>query len=144
MHKELGFGPKFVDEGMRVSYPTLPNLAIRRRSQLELLAEEMRVLYVALTRPKEKMILVGTVKDLPKKVTAWAQADFNPELLPDYVLARGRSYLDWIGPAVIRHPSAGVLREKAGLSGETSSRVLGKIDRNGYFRSRRRNPWRRA
>lgn len=67
MHKELGFGPKFVDEGMRVSYPTLPNLAIRRRSQLELLAEEMRVLYVALTRPKEKMILVGTVKDLPKK-----------------------------------------------------------------------------
>lgn len=127
MHKELGFGPKFVDEGMRVSYPTLPNLAIRRRSQLELLAEEMRVLYVALTRPKEKMILVGTVKHLPKKVTAWAQADFNPELLlPDYVLARGRSYLDWIGPAVIRHPSAGVLREKAGLSGETSSRVLGE------------------
>lgn len=125
MHKELGFGPKFVDEGMRVSYPTLPNLAIRRRSQLELLAEEMRVLYVALTRPKEKMILVGTVKDLPKKVAAWAQADFNPELLlPDYVLARGRSYLDWIGPAVIRHPSAGPLRGQAGLPEETSSRAL--------------------
>lgn len=50
MHKELGFGPKYVEEQNRVSYPTLPNLAIRRRSQLELLAEEMRVLYVALTR----------------------------------------------------------------------------------------------
>lgn len=125
MHKELGFGPKFVDEGMRVSYPTLPNLAIRRRSQLELLAEEMRVLYVALTRPKEKMILVGTVKDLPKKVSAWAQADHNPELLlPDYVLARGRSYLDWIGPAVIRHPSATLLREMAGLPVEGNLGVL--------------------
>lgn len=116
MHKELGFGPKYVDEKLRVSYPTLPNLAIRRRSQLELLAEEMRVLYVALTRPKEKMILVGTVKDLLKKVSSWAQADSTFELLlPDYMLARGRSYLDWIGPAIIRHPSAGVLREAAGL-----------------------------
>lgn len=125
MHKELGFGPKFVDEDMRVSYPTLPNLAIRRRSQLELLAEEMRVLYVALTRPKEKMVLVGTVKDLPKKVSAWAQADVYPELLlPDYILARGRSYLDWIGPALIRHSSAEALREKAGLSGRSNSRVL--------------------
>ncbi|WP_245640147.1 UvrD-helicase domain-containing protein [Paenibacillus dakarensis] len=116
MHKELGFGPKYVDEKLRVSYPTLPNLAIRRRSQLELLAEEMRVLYVALTRPKEKLVLVGTVKDLPKKITAWSQADHVLELLlPDYLLARGRSYLDWIGPAIIRHPSAAVLREAAGL-----------------------------
>lgn len=125
MHKELGFGPKFLNEEMRVSYPTLPNLAIRRRAHLELLAEEMRVLYVALTRPKEKMILVGTVKDLPKKVSAWAQADMYPELLlPDYILARGRSYLDWIGPALIRHSSAAALREKCGLAAQSGSRVL--------------------
>lgn len=125
MHKELGFGPKYVDEDIRVSYPTLPNLAIRRRSQLELLAEEMRVLYVALTRPKEKMILIGTMKDLSKKVSVWAQADNHPQLLlPDYLLARGRSYLDWIGPAIIRHPSAGLLREIAGLPGASPSGVL--------------------
>ncbi|WP_152669226.1 UvrD-helicase domain-containing protein [Paenibacillus sp. DMB20] len=117
MHKELGFGPRYVDEQLRVAYPTLPNLAIRRRSQMELLAEEMRVLYVALTRPKEKMILVGTVKNLTQKVSDWIQADGSPELLlPDYMLARGRSYLDWIGPAVIRHPSAALLREAAGAA----------------------------
>lgn len=115
MHKELGFGPKFMDERLRVAYPTLPNLAIRRRSQLELLAEEMRVLYVALTRPKEKMILVGTVKNLAQKAGDWLQADYSSDLLlPDYLLARGRSYMDWIGPAVIRHPSAYVLRQAAG------------------------------
>lgn len=125
MHKELGFGPKYVDESIRVSYPTLPNLAIRRRSQLELLAEEMRVLYVALTRPKEKLVLIGTMKDLAKKASAWAQADSHPELLlPDYLLARGRSYLDWIGPAIIRHPSAGLLRTMAGLTETSSSGVL--------------------
>lgn len=122
MHKELGFGPKFVDTEKRVSYPTLPNLAIRRRSQLELLAEEMRVLYVGLTRPKEKMILIGTVKDLEKKVSSWAQVQSRPELmLPDYLLARGRSYLDWVGPALIRHPAAAKLRELGGLESETAS-----------------------
>ncbi|WP_209847146.1 helicase-exonuclease AddAB subunit AddA [Paenibacillus sediminis] len=124
MHKELGFGPKFVDGQMRVSYPTLPNLAIRRRAQLELLAEEMRVLYVGLTRPKEKMILVATVKDLAKKVASWSQVGQLEQLvLPDDLLARGRSYLDWVGPALIRHPAAHELR-KLGGSGETGSSVL--------------------
>ncbi|GAS83115.1 helicase-exonuclease AddAB subunit AddA [Paenibacillus amylolyticus] len=115
MHKELGFGPRFVDRENRVAYPTLANLAIRRRAQFELLAEEMRVLYVALTRPKEKMILLGTVKDASKKALAWSQVKDSPELaLPDYLLAAGRSYLDWIGPSLMRHPDAAVLRELAG------------------------------
>lgn len=89
MHKELGFGPKYVDESIRVSYPTLPNLAIRRRSQLELLAEEMRVLYVALTRPKEKLVLIGTMKDLAKKLlpgprrTAIRSCCFRTTCLPE-------------------------------------------------------------
>lgn len=114
MHKELGFGPKFVDEEKRVSFPTLPNLAIRRRSQLELLAEEMRVLYVGLTRPKEKLYLIGTIKDVGKKASSWAQVLEQREYtLPDYLLARGRSYIDWVGPALIRHPGAGKLRELA-------------------------------
>ncbi|SEO16750.1 helicase-exonuclease AddAB subunit AddA [Paenibacillus sp. OK076] len=115
MHKELGFGPRFVDRENRVAYPTLANLAIRRRAQFELLAEEMRVLYVALTRPKEKMILVGTVKDVVKKAVAWSQIKDSPErVLPDYLLAAGRSYLDWIGPSLMRHPDAALLRELAG------------------------------
>lgn len=124
MHKELGFGPKFVDADTRVSYPTLPNLAIRRRAQMELLAEEMRVLYVALTRPKDKLVLVSSVKNLVKSVEAWGGAlAAGGEQLPDYLLARGRCYLDWIGPALIRHPSARELRQFAGLP-ETGPAVL--------------------
>ncbi|MEC0091853.1 helicase-exonuclease AddAB subunit AddA [Paenibacillus macquariensis] len=126
MHKDLGFGPKFVDQEMRVSYPTLPNLAIRRRSQQELLAEEMRVLYVGLTRPKEKLILVGTLKDLTKKISSWTQVQSHqPYMLPDYVLSRGRSYLDWIGPALIRHPDAEILRGIGGVAGPTSQVLNG-------------------
>ncbi|MNZ38205.1 ATP-dependent helicase/nuclease subunit A [compost metagenome] len=124
MHKEMGFGPKFVDGNLRVSYPTLPNLAIRRRAQMELLAEEMRVLYVALTRPKDKLILISSVKDLAKSIEVWGGAlEIKEEQLPDYILARGRCYLDWIGPSLIRHPAASELRRFGGLP-DTSSPVL--------------------
>lgn len=116
MHKQLGFGPRFVDEATRVAYPTIANLAIRRKMRLELLAEELRVLYVALTRPKEKMILIGTVNDAEKAINQWGEAlDIDQLLLPDYMVARSRSYLDWIGPAVIRHPAASEWRRYAGL-----------------------------
>ncbi|WMT42385.1 3'-5' exonuclease [Paenibacillus sp. D2_2] len=122
IHKEMGFGPKFIDSELRVSYPTLPNLAIRRRAQMELLAEEMRVLYVALTRPKEKLILVSSVKDLAKSVQNWGGVlEVQDERLPDYVLVRGRCYLDWIGPALIRHAGAVDLRRLGGLPEITSS-----------------------
>lgn len=124
IHKEMGFGPKFIDSELRVSYPTLPNLAIRRRAQMELLAEEMRVLYVALTRPKEKLILVSSVKDLAKSAQNWGGVlEVQEERLPDYVLVRGRCYLDWIGPALIRHAAASELRRFGGLP-ETTSTAL--------------------
>ncbi|MEF3354289.1 helicase-exonuclease AddAB subunit AddA [Paenibacillus sp. GYB006] len=129
MHKELGFGPRFVDEENRVSYPTLASLAIRRRAHAELLAEEMRVLYVALTRPKEKMILIGTVKDAVQKAMNWSQIkNHQALLLPETLLASGRSYMDWIGPAVFRHPDAWHLRALAGLEDEEMGRDLGQPD----------------
>lgn len=122
MHKELGFGPRFVERDTRVSYPTLPYLAINRRTRLELLAEEMRVLYVALTRPRDKMILVGTVRDLPRKIANWSSVQNRDELLlADHLLARGRSYLDWVGPALIRHPAAAILRKLGGSEGTVST-----------------------
>ncbi|GGH26751.1 ATP-dependent helicase/nuclease subunit A [Paenibacillus segetis] len=124
VHKEMGFGPKFVDGDTRVSYPTLPNLAIRRRAGMELLAEEMRVLYVALTRPKDKLVLISSVKNLTKSVEVWAGAlEALEEKLPDFLLARARCYLDWLGPSLIRHPAAAELRRFGGLS-ETSPIVL--------------------
>jgi ATP-dependent helicase/nuclease subunit A len=126
MHKELGFGPRFVERETRVSYPTLPYLAINRRSRLELLAEEMRVLYVGLTRPRDKMILVGTVRDLPRTVSGWTAMQGREELLlADHLLARGRSYLDWVGPALIRHPAAAILRKLAGSEGTVSTALHG-------------------
>ncbi|WP_025692520.1 3'-5' exonuclease, partial [Paenibacillus zanthoxyli] len=128
MHKELGFGPRFLERETRVSYPTLPYLAIGRRSRLELLAEEMRVLYVGVTRPRDKMILVGTVRDLEGKAASWMSSSGGDKtLLPDHLLARGRSYLDWIGPALIRHPGAAILRKIAGKEGAAPVTLRGDL-----------------
>ncbi|WP_409341354.1 helicase-exonuclease AddAB subunit AddA [Paenibacillus sp. MBLB4367] len=116
LHKDLGFGPRYVDTALRVSYPTLPMLAIRRRMRLETLAEEMRVLYVALTRAREKLFLLGTVQSLQKQLERWGrQLSCDTVELPDHELAKARCYLDWLGPALIRHPHAKPLRELGGL-----------------------------
>ncbi|CAI6017977.1 UvrD-helicase domain-containing protein [Cohnella sp. JJ-181] len=101
-HKKLGFGPRMVERVTRIAYPTLPQLAIRRRMKAELLAEEMRVLYVALTRPKEKLILVGTTKNAAGDLDAWRRtAEDASDRLPDHAVAAAGRYLDWLGPASI-------------------------------------------
>jgi len=101
LHKQLGFGPKLVDGELRVSYPTLPYLAVRRRIRMELLAEEMRVLYVAMTRPKEKMVLLGTVANAGQALERWSGGiDRGAGRMPDHRIAAGRRFLDWIMPMV--------------------------------------------
>jgi len=117
LHKELGFGPKFVNSKLRISYPSLPNLAIKKKLRLEMLAEEMRVLYVALTRAREKLILIGSIKSLAEQSLRWSRQLENKEIqLPDYELVRAQCYMDWLGPAIIRLPQAKVVRDKAGLA----------------------------
>ncbi|OQP06953.1 helicase-exonuclease AddAB subunit AddA [Geobacillus sp. 46C-IIa] len=104
LDKELGFAARFVHPQLRISYPTLPLLAIQVKKRLELLAEEMRVLYVALTRAKEKLYLLASVNDADKEIEKWKSiAAESGWLLPDDVRASARSYLDWIGRALIRH-----------------------------------------
>jgi len=116
IHKSLGFGPQAIDPEAGVAYPTLPQLAIRRRLRAEALAEEMRVLYVALTRAKEKLVLVGTAKSLPDRLAAWnAAAAAEGPRLPAHVVFRGASFLDWLMPALLRHPASEPIRAAYGL-----------------------------
>lgn len=111
MDKDLGFAAHFVHPRLRVSYPTVAQLALKRKLELELLAEEMRVLYVALTRAKEKLYLVGTVKKLENEKKRWQSVCTHHDwLLPDYVRASAKCYLDWIGYSLVRHADDSVLR----------------------------------
>ena len=104
LDKEYGFASKYVNAEKRISYPSLPQLAFKRKKKMEMLAEEMRVLYVAMTRAKEKLYLTATLKDAMKKIDQWNDTASNTEwLLKDYERAAVSSYIDWIGPALVRH-----------------------------------------
>ncbi|WP_078381491.1 helicase-exonuclease AddAB subunit AddA [Sutcliffiella halmapala] len=111
LDKELGFGSKYVNARLRITYPTILQLALKRKAKAQLIAEEMRVLYVALTRAKEKLYLVGTVKDFEKSQTQWNEyVTIESWLLPDYARAGVKSYMDWVGPALVRHKDTAELR----------------------------------
>ncbi|MEG6617570.1 helicase-exonuclease AddAB subunit AddA [Peptococcaceae bacterium 1198_IL3148] len=112
LHKELGLGPVFVDAEKRIKYPTVAKLAIENRIKLETLAEEMRILYVALTRARERLIMVGSVNDVTKTVDNWCRVlDYDDIELPDSELAQAKNFLDWVGPAIVRHNDGDVLRK---------------------------------
>ncbi|WP_077211139.1 helicase-exonuclease AddAB subunit AddA [Bacillus dakarensis] len=111
LDKEYGFAAKYVNAEKRISYPSLPQLAFRGKKRLEMLAEEMRVLYVALTRAKEELYLIASVKELEKKLEEWTQQLNSYDwLLKDYDRYSAKSYLDWIGPALVRHRECQQLR----------------------------------
>jgi len=105
-HQDLGLGPDVVDYKLRLAYPSLAKVAIREKLKLETLAEEMRILYVALTRAREKLILTGTVKDAAGTLETWEKIRENSEgtRLAPYDVLRGVKYLDWLGSALTAHP----------------------------------------
>ena len=118
-HDDLGFGPSYIDLEKRISYSTLPKEAIKKKIRLETLSEEMRILYVAFTRAKEKLIITGSTRGVDKTVEKWVQSATveSSKISPAEVL-KGKSYLDWIGMALCQHKDGEVLRERVGASSE--------------------------
>lgn len=113
-HKTLGVGPYVTNPELRFRYPTLARHGISHKLTMETKAEELRVLYVALTRAREKLILVGSVSKLAKKAAQWCQAvDYSGLTLPDALIAGAKNYLDWLCPAVARHDGGMTLRQYA-------------------------------
>lgn len=102
---QFGFATKYIDVEKRFTRPSLFQQAIREKKQGEMLAEEMRVLYVAMTRAKEKLYLLGSVKSVESSAKKWTEGlEGEALLLPEYKRAQAVSYLDWIVPAFLRHP----------------------------------------
>ena len=108
LHPELGMGLDYMDGERRIKSPTIAKKAIARQIDMENLGEELRVLYVALTRAKEKLILTGTKKQAREFVNAQAQIAAlsqagNRSPLPYMARESASGYLDWIVPAVLSY-----------------------------------------
>ena len=104
VHRQLGLGPLIVAPERKLRYPSLPFLALKLLGEAETRAEEMRILYVALTRAREQLILIGSARGLERQMENWRQLlSHCGEQLPPADLTRSRTYLDWLGRALIRH-----------------------------------------
>ena len=103
LHARLGAGLDAVDTDMRTKSPSLLKRVIQKEEMLDSLGEELRVLYVALTRAKEKLIMTGTVKDAGRKLDSYGLTARRKERQLSFTrLVRAGSFLDWILPAMIR------------------------------------------
>ncbi|AHI56776.1 helicase-exonuclease AddAB subunit AddA [Listeria ivanovii] len=106
LDKDYGFASAYRDIEKMIVYPTIMQQAMKQKKMREMIAEEMRVLYVALTRAEEKLILTATVPDFEKTSKQWLQVAKEKEtILPAAIRAKAKCYLDWIGHALIRHIS---------------------------------------
>lgn len=90
---ELGIGCDYVDLENKVKIPSLKRAAIRKKLETDQLGEELRVLYVAMTRAEEKLILTATTGDIEKLLQKYPDADAP---LSGAALESARCYLDWI------------------------------------------------
>lgn len=105
IHSDLGIGTDYIDYRLRVKSPTLLKKIVSKKISIENLGEELRILYVAFTRAKEKLILTGAVKDWDSTLLKLSHtvAQCNLEKLPFSLLSSASTYLDWILPALMRH-----------------------------------------
>lgn len=116
LHPALGIGCDYTDPKLRVRLPLLVKKVISRQIQEENLGEELRVLYVAMTRAKEKLILMGSVKDPEEKLQRWSQEGKGREEHLSYsAIVSASCYLDWVVPALLRHRSGLPILRKLGL-----------------------------
>ena len=100
LHTDLGIGMKYINHEIQVEYDTNAKIAIKNKLAIENISEEMRVLYVALTRAKEKLFITGVSKDYDKQETV-LEKQFKiyekvDEKINPILIKKCNSYLDWI------------------------------------------------
>lgn len=100
LHQDLGIGVKYKDDELQVQYDTLTKEAIKNKMKVETLSEEMRILYVALTRAKEKLIITGRIKEYEKTLAKMQeQVNQYPSengKIEHILVKKYKKYLDWL------------------------------------------------
>lgn len=96
-HKSFGIAPKYINPDERIYKETFPRLALKNVVKVENLSEEMRVLYVAMTRAVDKLILIGTVNKIESKAKRWAKGSTK------YNIYMGETFMDWICSSLYNH-----------------------------------------
>jgi len=117
MHAQLGIGLSCIDTALGSERDTLLRRAIRVRAAREQLAEEVRILYVAMTRARERLILIGDTrkKEMP---ALWTQGNQAASL------RAMRTGLDMVCPMLVQAGASCTIPEEAVAAGESNWRVF--------------------
>ena len=111
----LGIGTKLYEEGTSCRYDSLMKNAVSVEKKRDEISEELRVYYVALTRAKEKLILLMTEKDLDSRLDKLGSNLGENEKMDSFSVNDAKSASDWFLSCALRHPDGAKLRERAGL-----------------------------
>ena len=101
-HRELGAGLSVMDGERKIRYPSAARSAIRQRLNREMLSEEMRILYVAMTRAKDRLIIPVYAKRSQKLIEN--AGILGGSLLETPMLTSGKCFQDWILASVLQDP----------------------------------------
>jgi ATP-dependent helicase/nuclease subunit A len=103
LHPDFGISADFIDSKKRLRVPTLSARAFSRKIAIDNSSEELRILYVALTRAKEKLILTACDSHLETRIKKWKGAqNCSTKTLPFTMTSKANSYLDWMLMALQR------------------------------------------
>ncbi len=109
MHAEYGIAADEVDPVLRIRRKTLIKNVLKNQIRNENLGEELRVLYVALTRAKEKLILTGTMKDAETALEKYLDR-LNGQVMSFSDRTSATKYFDWVMPVALKMPEDGSLQ----------------------------------
>lgn len=128
IHPELGIGADAILPDKRIIAASLCKQIIRRELLKESLGEELRVLYVALTRAKEKLILCGAVGNLENQIMALSVLrDNKEELISLGMRMRGKCYWDYVLPALARHRCMNGIFQEYGIFMNRNNPLYGDV-----------------
>lgn len=108
---DLGYGPNIVDIEKRITYPSLAKIVIKNKIKLETLSEEMRILYVAMTRAKEKLIIIGSRENADESIDKLNDTSSGENVSKAHVL-HSACCLDWICYALSKTGFLSKLKDK--------------------------------
>jgi len=116
LHRQLGFGTEYIDYKKGFKFNTSAKQIIKTKIENENLSEELRILYVAMTRAREKLYITANVNDIEKACLKWSfLGRENEQKMSFGNILNGNSYLDWIMSALVSHKNGKIISEYSGI-----------------------------
>ena len=115
INDDLGACFNIRDDKYKLKYESVAMMVFKQYEKKKMISEELRILYVALTRAKEKIIITGYDNNLEKSVINTLSKIGDESIISDLYLSDTKCYLDVIRACLIRHPDGDILRSYSNI-----------------------------